>query len=52
MYSKDGKKVAELTVPARTSNVCFGGKDNKTLFINAGKGLYAVPTLVAGGSPQ
>jgi gluconolactonase len=52
VFNKAGKKVAELKVPEGPSNVCFGGKDNKTLFITARQGLYSVPTRVAGASRQ
>ncbi len=48
VFSKDGKKVATLEVPEGPSNVCFGGKEFKTLFITARTGLYAVPCKVAG----
>jgi len=48
VYDQSGKKIAELTVPEGPSNVCFGGKDLKTLFITARTGLYAIPTKVTG----
>jgi gluconolactonase len=35
-------------VPETPANLCFGGKDAKTLFITARKSLYSIPTLVAG----
>jgi len=31
-----------------SANVCFGGKDRKTLFITASRGLYAVKMRVKG----
>lgn len=49
VFDAKGKKVTELAVPERPSNICFGGKDRKTLFITARTGLYSVPTRVAGG---
>ena len=49
VFDKGGKQVAKLAVPESPSNVCFGGKDFKTLFITARTGLYAVPAAVAGG---
>ena len=52
VFDKTGKKIAELAVPEGPANVCFGGKDKKTLFITARKGLYAVPTLIEGASRQ
>ncbi len=52
VYSPAGKKVGELAVPERPSNLCFGGKDGKTLFVTARTGLYAVPMRVAAGGRQ
>jgi len=52
VYDQEGKKVVDLPVPERPSNMCFGGKDNKTLFITARQGLYSIPTLVAGAGRQ
>jgi len=49
VYDKAGKKLADLAVPEGASNMCFGGKDRKTLFITAQKGLYAISMRVAGG---
>ncbi len=44
-----GKKIEHIEVPERwTANVCFGGKDRKTLFITAGKGLYSLAMRVRG----
>ncbi len=48
VFDKAGKKVTELAVPERPSNVCFGGKDGTTLFITARTALYAIPTRVKG----
>jgi gluconolactonase len=42
VYDKTGKLVERLSVPEGTANVCFGGKDRKTLFITARTGLYAI----------
>ena len=33
-----------------TANVSFGGKDHKTLFITASKGLYAIRLRVKGAN--
>ncbi|MBN1818446.1 MAG: SMP-30/gluconolactonase/LRE family protein [Sedimentisphaerales bacterium] len=49
VFDKDGKKIRQIDVPERwTANVCFGGKDHKTLFITASKGLYAMKMRVTG----
>ncbi|HUS90520.1 MAG TPA: SMP-30/gluconolactonase/LRE family protein [Phycisphaerae bacterium] len=43
VFDKAGGKVEHIEVPERwTANVCFGGKDGRTLFITASTGLYAV----------
>jgi gluconolactonase len=52
VYDRSGKKVAQIAVPEGTTNVCFGGKDMKTLFITAGTGLYAIPMKVKGAARQ
>jgi gluconolactonase len=50
VYSPSGQLLTHLDVPEEwTANVCFGGKDRKTLFITASKGVYVVPMRVKGG---
>lgn len=47
VFNAAGKKIEHIEVPERwTANVCFGGKDRKTLFITAGKGLYSLAMRV------
>jgi gluconolactonase len=46
VYSPEGKKITTIAVPEAPSNVCFGGKDRKTLFITARKGLYSIHMAV------
>jgi gluconolactonase len=49
VFDKAGKRIQTIAVPEDwAANVCFGGKDRKTLFITASKGLYAVKMRVAG----
>lgn len=49
VFNAAGKKIEHIEVPERwTANVCFGGKDRKTLFITAGKGLYSLAMRVRG----
>ena len=45
-------KTISLKVPEGPSNVCFGGKDKKTLFVTARTGLYAIRCTVAGVGSQ
>ena len=48
VYSAAGKEIARIAVPQRPSNVCFGGKDGRTLFITARKGFYSIRMRVGG----
>ncbi len=51
VYNKDGKLIERIQINEPwTANVSFGGKDKKTLFITASKGLYAVKTRVKGAN--
>jgi gluconolactonase len=53
IFDKTGRKIGQIDVPERwTANVCFGGKDRKTLFITASTGLYAIPMRVRGAARQ
>ncbi len=49
VFDKDGKKLGEIpTNKSWTANVCFGGKDMKTLFITAMDSLYSIEMSVPG----
>jgi gluconolactonase len=49
VYDKNGIFIGSIPVPEEwTSNVCFGGKDMKSLFITASKGFYRIRTLQKG----
>ena len=48
VYSQEGKKVDSIPVPDKPTNVCFGGKDKKTLFITARVSLYSLRMRVRG----
>ena len=53
VFDKTGAKVAHIPIPEPwTANVCFGGADLRTLFVTAGKGLYAVKMRTKGASRQ
>jgi gluconolactonase len=53
VFDKAGKKIEEIAVPEPwTANVCFGGKDRKTLFITASTGLYGLKMRVNGVGSQ
>jgi gluconolactonase len=47
-----GKQIDHIAVPEPwTANVCFGGKDRKTLFITASKSLYSIRLTTRGANP-
>ena len=49
VFNKNGEKIEHIPVEARwTANVCFGGKDMKTLFITASQFLYSLRMNVKG----
>ena len=48
VYNPAGKKIADLKFPERPSNVCFGGKSGKTLYVTARTGFYSLDMQVAG----
>lgn len=49
VYNAQGQKIAHIDVPgAWTGNVCFAGKDLKTLFITASEAVYTLPLRVKG----
>jgi gluconolactonase len=53
VFDKTGKKIEHIDVAESwTGNVCFGGRDMKTLFITASKGLYAMQMQVKGAARQ
>jgi gluconolactonase len=49
IYSPAGQRLAHFDVPAAwTANLCFGGKDMRTLFITASEAVFTVPMRVRG----
>jgi len=53
VFDKSGKQMDHVEVPESwTANVCFGGKDRRTLFITASNGLYAIRTRTKGAGSQ
>ncbi|HMJ66794.1 MAG TPA: SMP-30/gluconolactonase/LRE family protein [Candidatus Binatia bacterium] len=48
VFAPDGKLIVTINLPESAANLCFGGKDGKTVFLTARKSLYSVPTLVTG----
>ncbi|HXF09735.1 MAG TPA: SMP-30/gluconolactonase/LRE family protein, partial [Desulfuromonadaceae bacterium] len=50
VIDKNGKPAETIDVPEHPANVCFGGKDRKTLFITARTGLYSIEMRVKGAN--
>lgn len=49
VFNPQGEQIAHIPVEAGwTANVCFGGKDMKTLFITASQYVYTIRMRVAG----
>ena len=49
IFTPRGEQIGHIDVPEPwTANVCFGGKDMKTLFITASKSLYGIEMNVQG----
>ena len=49
VFNSKGERIAHIPVDANwTANVCFGGKDMKTLFITASQYLYSLQMNVKG----
>ena len=48
VFDKAGKKIEHIKIKGWNANVCFGGKDMKTLFITATKSLYTLKMNVKG----
>jgi gluconolactonase len=53
VFDKTGHEIEHIAVSEPwTANVCFGGKDMRTLFITASKGLYGIRMNVKGAGSQ
>jgi len=51
VFDKAGKSLGLIAVPQTPANVCFGGKDKRTLFICARTGFYSIRTKYTGANP-
>ncbi len=50
IFNPKGEKIGHIPIPANwTSNVSFGGKDRRTLFITASDALWSIRMRVKGG---
>ena len=53
VFDPSGKQIEHIAIDTGwTANVCFGGKDMKTLFITASKFLYGMRMRVEGVGSQ
>jgi gluconolactonase len=53
VFDKTGTEIGKISVPEKwTANVCFGGKDRKTLFITASASVYTIRMKVRGAASQ
>jgi gluconolactonase len=50
VFDKSAEKIGSIPVTEMPANVCFGGKDKKTLFICARTGFYSVRIKYAGAN--
>lgn len=49
IFDKRGRQIGTINVPEKwTTNVCFGDKDMKSLFITSSKGLYRIRMKIKG----
>ncbi|MBA4149482.1 MAG: SMP-30/gluconolactonase/LRE family protein [Verrucomicrobia bacterium] len=48
IFSPSGALIGKILVPEPPANLCFGGRNGKTLFITARTSLYSIPVAVAG----
>jgi gluconolactonase len=53
VFDRTGKQIEHIAIDERwTGNICFGGRDHRTLMITASKGLYAIRMNVQGVGSQ
>ncbi|TWT84503.1 Gluconolactonase precursor [Planctomycetes bacterium CA13] len=53
VFNPEGKQIQQIDIDAGwTANVCFGGKDRKTLFVTASDKLFGVAMSVRGVDSQ
>ena len=50
VFDPTGKQIARIDVPVRPTNVCFAGRDGRTLFITARSSVYTIQMRVRGAT--
>ncbi|MFC1537965.1 SMP-30/gluconolactonase/LRE family protein [Candidatus Latescibacterota bacterium] len=48
IYDSGGSRIGEIPTPSRPSNICFGGKDMRTLFLTCGSTVYSIEMSIKG----
>ena len=48
IFTAEGELIGKILCPEAPANLCFGGKDFKTLYITARTGFYKIDTKVTG----
>lgn len=48
IFTSEGELIGKIKTNFEVTNLCFGGTDNKTLFLTSHTSLYSVPVLIAG----
>lgn len=48
IYNPEGNLISTIELPSKSSNVCFGGSDHKTLLITARKTVFSLRTKITG----
>ena len=48
VFTAEGELIGKILCPEAPANLCFGGKDFKTLYITARTGFYKIDTKVTG----
>lgn len=51
IFSPTGELLDKINVPEKATNVAWGNKDYKTLYITAGNSVYRIPLNIAGIQP-
>lgn len=51
VYTAAGEHIGTIETPVSPTNLCFGGPENKTLFITARDSVYSVPVKIKGLAP-
>jgi gluconolactonase len=52
VYDSEGKLLGKILTPKAPANCCFGGEDNKTLFMTARDSVYSLQVGRAGHFPE